>query len=232
MSNFAEIKKWLEETKEEPLEEMGGFFQKRVEGYEAHMAVWKPYYQWMAGLVPERTKKLLDIGCGTGLELDAIWALQPRICVTGIDLEQAMLDKLQEKHSDKRMELICGDYFQVPFGRERFDAAVSFETLHHFAAAKKLTVFKKLYESLKNGGCYLEADYFAESGEMEEYLFAECERRRRKGNIPAERFVHFDTPLTLEHEMELLREAGFGQVECLGQLEETNTYMLRAVKTA
>lgn len=230
MSDFAEIKKWLEETKEEPLEEMGSFFEKRVEGYEAHMAGWKKNYEWMARLVPEKAAALLDIGCGTGLELDEIFRLHPEILVTAIDLEQAMLDKLQKKHRDKELSVICGDYFQVPFGKECFDTAVSFETLHHFKPEDKLVIFKKLHDCLKVGGCYIQGDYAAESEEMEAYLFAECERRRKRSGIPEGTFVHFDTPLTLEHEMQLLRAAGFGHVECMGYLEEEHTPMIRAVK--
>ncbi len=230
MSEFAEIKKWLEDTKDEPLEEMGSFFEKRVGGYEAHMAGWKKNYEWMARLVPAEAKALLDIGCGTGLELDEIYRLHPSISVTGIDLEQAMLDLLKKKHGSKKLSVICGDYFQVPFGQECFDVAVSFETLHHFKAEEKLIVFKKLYGCLKAGGCYIQGDYAAESEEMEAYLFAERERRRKQSGIPEGVFVHFDTPLTLEHEMQLLREAGFDRVECLGCLEERNTPMIRAVK--
>lgn len=244
MSEFAEIKKWLDDTADEPLEEMGSFFAARVEGYEEHMSPWQAYYQWMAELIHQGAKTLLDIGCGTGLELDEIFRLQPQIAVTGIDLEPAMLERLREKHGHRNLRLIEGDYFQIPFESGYYDVAVSFETLHHFKPEKKLVIFRKLYESLKEGGCYLEADYVAESEEMEEYLFAECERRRAKSGIGRDVFVHFDTPLTLEHEMGLLREAGFARVEFLGYHRdkdishrdksisqgENHTPMIRAVK--
>ena len=72
MSKFEEIKKWLADTVDEPLEEMGSFFAKRVGDYEEHMAVWRDSYQWMARLIPGEARNLLDIGCGTGLELDEI----------------------------------------------------------------------------------------------------------------------------------------------------------------
>lgn len=230
MSEFEEIKKWLADTAEEPLEEMGSFFAKRVSGYEEHMAVWRDSYQWMAQLIPGEARNLLDIGCGTGLELDEIFRLRPDISVTGIDLEPAMLERLKAKHRDRDIRLIQGDYFQVPFGESCFDAVVSFETLHHFKIEDKIVLFRKLYQALRPGGCYLEADYIAESEEMEAYLFAECARRREKNGIGADVFVHFDTPLTLEHEMGLLQEAGFAGVECLGYSSDSHTPMIRAVK--
>lgn len=230
MSEFEQIKKWLADTAEEPLEEMGSFFAKRIGGYEEHMAVWRDSYQWMARLIPGEAQSLLDIGCGTGLELDEIFRLRPDMAVTGIDLEPAMLERLRAKHGDRDICLIQGDYFQVPFGESRFDAAISFETLHHFRMEDKLILFQKLYRALKPGGCYIEADYIAESEEMETYLFAECARRREKSGIPEGTFVHFDTPLTLEHEMGLLSKAGFGSVECLGYSGDSHTPMIRAMK--
>ena len=230
MSEFAEIKKWLADTADEPLEEMGSFFAARVEGYEEHMSPWREYYRWMAALIPQGAETLLDIGCGTGLELDEIFCLHPEIAVTGIDLEPSMLERLRGKHGHRNLRLIEGDYFRHPFESGYYDVAVSFETLHHFKPERKRDIFRKLHGSLKEGGCYLEADYVAESDEMEAYLFAECERRRRRSGTPEDVFVHFDTPLTLEHEMELLRQAGFARVECLGYQGENHTPMIRAMR--
>ena len=48
--------------------------------------------------------------------------------------------------------------------------------------------------------------------EEETLLRETCDRRRAKQGIPAEQFVHFDTPLTEEHEMQILRDAGFTEV--------------------
>ena len=61
--------------------------------------------------------------------------------------------------------------------------------------------------------------------------FAEAARRRARDGVPEEAFAHFDTPLTLEHEMEVLRAGGFASVEVLGFLPpDDHTPLLRAVK--
>lgn len=208
-----ELRAWLEETRDVPLEGMSDFFTARVGDYEAHMAIWAAAYARMAELVPAGCRTLLDVGCGTGLELDAIYARLPQVRVTGVDLCEAMLAQLARKHADRQPVLLCADYFEADLGECAFDAAVSFETLHHFTQEKKQTVFEKICRALRPGGVYIEADYIACCAEEEALLFAECARRRARDGIAAERFVHFDTPLTLEHETQALRAAGFARIE-------------------
>ena len=192
------------------LEEMRAFFAARVDIYDEHMRNevegCREGYARMAALLPEGIHSLLDLGCGTGLELEGIFARFPDLQVTGIDLTAEMLAKLREKFPDKRLTLIEGDYFCVDFGAESFDAAVSFQSLHHF----------------------VQCDYAAESEESEARYFQELARLKREAHLPEDAFYHYDTPLTEEHEMQLLREAGFARVEKVWK--QGNTTLLIACK--
>lgn len=229
--DYLRLKKWLEETRDEPLETMDGFFDARIGEYEEHMSPWRNHYLWMADLLPEGMETLLDLGCGTGLELEPIFARFPSLRATGIDLSEKMLEKLRQKHNLRFLDLICADYFQYELGEKRFDAVVSFETLHHFPAVKKTQLFSRIRHSLKPGGVYLECDYIAKTLEIETLVFEESRRRRLRDGIGADAFVHFDTPLTLEHEMQAMRDAGFARVELVGYLpEDDHTAMIRALK--
>ena len=82
-------------------ERMDDFFAKRVDNYEEHMLNtvegYREGYQRIAELVPDNCKDLLDLGCGTGLELTHIFERFSNLHVVGIDYTQAMLDKLREK---------------------------------------------------------------------------------------------------------------------------------------
>lgn len=229
MSDFTSIKQWLKSTEDEPLETMGGFFDRRVDSYEDHMRPWRAYYRWLGELIPAQTETLLDLGCGTGLELDEIFRLHPDIRVTGIDLAPGMLARLREKHPERKLTLTVGDYLTVPLAPCAFDVAVAFETLHHFPPETKLGLFRRIFVALRPGGMLLEGDYIAESDEMETYLFQELARRRARQHVPEGTFVHFDTPLTLAHELSLLSQAGF-TAEVLGYRGEDNTPMIRAIK--
>lgn len=212
---MCELRAWLAETAAAPLEEMSAFFAKRLDGYESHMAAWDEAYQKFASFLPDDCNEILDLGCGTGLELQSVFARFPNVRVTGIDMSADMLAALSAKYGDKALQTTCGDYFTVEFGKGSFDAAISFQSLHHFAPQKKTALFKKILDALKPGGKFLNCDYFACCDEEEALLFAECVRRRAAANIPDTEFVHFDTPLTLAHEAQLLKSAGFAKAEPL-----------------
>ena len=230
-AELIELKKWLDDTRDVPLEAMDAFFNRRVGGYEDHMSPWRRHYAWLAELLPENTAALLDIGCGTGLELDEIFRRFPDLSVTGVDLSREMLAELSRKHADRRLALLQADYFRCELGEACFDAAVAFETLHHFPAERKRGLFARIFRSLRPGGVWLECDYIAQTDEIEALLFRECARRRTRDGIAPEAYVHFDTPLTAEHELAAMREAGFTTAEVVGRLPgDVNTVMFRAVK--
>ena len=210
------------------LEKMEDFFTARVEGYDEHMLCdvggCAEGYRVMAEKTAElRPEKLLDLGCGTGLELDFILKLCPKLEVTGIDLTPAMLDRLKQKHPG--VITICGDYFEVLFG-EGYDVAVSFETLHHFTRERKEALYRKLYSALKPGGVYIECDYMCETDEQEKWFMDELERLKSEQKVDGT--FHFDTPITVAGQKKLLKAAGFDIVEEV--FREENTVMLIARK--
>ena len=214
------------------LEKMSDFFAARTHMYDEHMLTevggCKEGYEKMATLVPSGCSELLDLGCGTGLELENILSINPHIRVTGIDLTEAMLQKLREKFSDRDMTLICGDYFEVPFGENEYDCAVSFQTMHHFPKDKKLGLYKKLCESLKAEGIYIECDYMVFTQAEEDLWFSENDRLRREQGIVGDEFYHYDTPCSVDNQIDLLKRAGFTSVEQVFRIE--NTVMLVAKK--
>lgn len=204
-----DLKKWLHDTADTPLEEMSDFFTKRLDGYEEHMSVWGKSYGVFAETLSPGCRKILDLGCGTGLELDQIWQRDRDVEVTGVDMCRSMLEKLSEKHADKRLITVCQDYFQYDFGHEKWDAVISFESLHHFLPERKKELYRNIYHGLKQGGMFLLGDYIACCEEEEELLRGVYLQKRKGSAIPEHQFVHFDIPLTLEHESRILQEVGF-----------------------
>ena len=215
------------------LEKMGQFFDSRLDEYEEHqlncIESAKEFYPLTAKYLPqERGAYILDLGCGTGLELEEYFILNPEARVTGIDLAPGMLSVMKNKFKDKDLTLVKGSYFDVPFGAEFYDAAVSVESLHHFTKEEKIELYTKLNKALKPGGYFILTDYFSLSDSEEEHYRKELIRLKKEQGITDNEFYHYDTPLTLEHEKEALFGGGFSLVEVIGSWGATN--MLKAVK--
>ena len=215
------------------LERMERFFEARLAEYDRHMmeeiAGAREFYAETAAALPMHPGcRVLDLGCGTGLELEAYFRFNPAAQVTGIDLSPAMLGRLKEKFPEKPLRLICGSYFEVEFS-EGYDAAVSVESLHHFPAAQKAAFYRRLYEALSDRGYLILTDYFAASEDLEKAGFAALEEKKREEGIRDEALYHYDTPLTAEHEMRLLQEAGFADTAVVGTWGDTR--MIRAEKS-
>ncbi|MBQ7336764.1 MAG: class I SAM-dependent methyltransferase [Clostridia bacterium] len=207
---------------------MDAFFDSRLDGYDEHqltcIASAQEFYPYTAGCLPKGADvQILDLGCGTGLELEAYFALNPNATVTGIDLAPGMLKALEAKFLGRNIRLILGSYFEVPFGENAFDAAVSVESLHHFTKAEKVPLYAKLKAALKPNGYFVLTDYFALSEQEERLHRQELLRLKQEQGIADDAFYHYDTPLTVPHEIEALREAGFSSVEVLRQWGATAT---------
>lgn len=214
-------------------EQMADFFEARLDFYDEHMLNdilgAAEFYPFTAECLPKnKDATVLDLGCGTGLELEEYFKLKPTAKITGIDLSEGMLNALSEKFKDKDITLIKGSYFDVPFGENLFDAAVSVESLHHFTKEEKIPLYKKLYSALKENGYFILTDYFAPDDKYETFYQNELLRLKNEQGISDGEFYHYDTPLTVAHESEALKKAGFKSVEVLKSWE--NTYTLKAEK--
>ena len=212
------------------LERMDDFFAARVDGYDEHMRTTiegaSDFYAYTASLLPmESEARILDLGCGTGLELEEYFRLNPDADVTGIDLSEAMLKALTEKFPGRKISLIQGSYFSVPFGENVYDAAVSVESLHHFPAEQKEKLYRKLYAALNDNGCFVLTDYFAASEEQEKEYFGNLKKLKQEQGLPEDGFFHYDTPLTVDHEIRVLRLAGFSAVRILRVWGSTATLL-------
>ena len=215
------------------LEKMGQFFDARLNEYDEHQLSCiesaREFYSFTAECLPmQENAAVLDLGCGTGLELEEYFKLNPSSKITGIDLAPGMLSTLKNKFPSRDITLILGSYFDIPLGKELFDAAVSVESLHHFTKEEIASLYSKVSDSLKIGGYFILTDYFALSDEEEALHMRELRRLKKAEGINDNDFYHYDTPLTVEHEIEALKEGGFSSISVLGNWGPT--YVLKCFK--
>ena len=76
---------------------------------------------------------------------------------------------------------------------------------HHFKREEKIKLYKKIYACLKENGQFINCDRIALTEDFEENQLYELEH-----NI--ENYKHIDIPLTVEHEIEILKKAGFNDI--------------------
>ena len=89
-------------------------------------------------------------------------------------------------------------------------------------------LYGKLCKSLKKDGYFILTDYFALSEDEEYRHRSEFEKLKQEQGISDGEFYHYDTPLTVSHEIEALLAGGFSSVEVLNNWGAT--YTLKAVK--
>ena len=215
------------------LEKMSDFFEARLDGYDEHMMTAiesaDEFYPFTAKQLPTTENcHILDLGCGTGLELEEYYLLNPSARITGIDLSQGMLSALKKKFANKDITLIYGSYFDVPLGENVFDAAVSVESLHHFTKVEKVPLYTKIHRALKDGGYFVLTDYFSLSDEEEQMHRGNLIALKAEQGIADDELYHYDTPLTVKHETEALLKAGFSSALVLKNWGATHT--IKAVK--
>lgn len=100
--------------------------------------------------------------------------------------------------------------------------------MHHFTKEEKEGLYKKVFQALAADGYFILTDYFAPTEDKEIFFRQELLRLKAEQGINDNEFYHYDTPLTAEHEMQALRDAGFSHVKILAQWGATCT--IKAVK--
>ena len=82
-------------------EDMALFFDRRANDYDEHMKYWKlsKFLEVTENISSTTSKpRILDLGCGTGGEIEYILKRNPTAQITCVDLSKTMLDILQENY--------------------------------------------------------------------------------------------------------------------------------------
>lgn len=205
----------LNSMESDKLELMDQFFDSRVDNYDIiHQQTgisWgKQIRDIVSSHIPEKKVKILDLGCGTGLELDELFKKSPNSEVVCVDLSQEMLKKLVEKYNNYNIKVINGNFLDMEFGYYTYDYVISVMALHHFFEKEKLLLYKKIYNSLKKGGLFINSDYIIDDSNFELECFKKL--KQIQSEYPGKLF-HFDVPFTEYRERRVLLDSGFSQID-------------------
>lgn len=201
--------------------EMKNFFNSKIDMYDSlHLQMMETKIAITESL-KNNVKKILDLGVGTGLELIPLFERFPDVNVTGIDITENMLEELNKRNFKNKINIICGDFFEVEFG-SNYDAVISTSALHHFDKNGKIKLYKKVYNSLSNGGQFINSDRFVETEKEEKDAIKEYKENPNNK-------MHIDTPLCIDNETKLLQEVGFKEIKFI-PVKDDNYRLMIATK--
>ena len=210
----------------EIVEGMAEFFDARAAGYDDHMrevfpdATFAQFYQALSAPIEPTGAPLniLDLGCGTGLEIEALLRRAPNALITGVDLSREMLELLQERYIAHmhQITLVKDSYLTMPFGAQVYDHIISAMTVHHLLHNVKRKLYANIHAALKPGGKYIEGDSVTPA-EMESQFLAEYNQQLEGLPQTENGAYHIDVPFSIATQRTLLLEAGFKNFELVWQ---------------
>ncbi|NYB51605.1 MAG: class I SAM-dependent methyltransferase [Methanobacteriaceae archaeon] len=140
-------------------------FEEEAEVFDELIKTIIPFYEDMVNSIvlslpfhKRENFKVLDLGCGTGNISREVKEAFPHTHITCVDLAENMIRMAESKlaaYSD--IEFIISDFRDLDF-REEYDAVVSSLALHHLQREEQKSFYHRIYEFLRKGGVFYNAD--------------------------------------------------------------------------
>lgn len=205
-------------------------FSKRSGEYDAEIVRIVPHYEEMLEAAvlslpfpPESPISVVDLGTGTGMFAWRVRHRFPRCHLLCVDMTEEMLAAAKERFGPgHNIEFLHKDFYhlELPPGR---DAVVSSLALHHLITDDdKRAFYGKVFECLKDGGVFVNADAVLSSDDWVEDLYMRKWREfmalsQDNAGIEAilERYRREDSLPHLMDQLRWLSEVGFSQVDVI-----------------
>ena len=194
----------------------------KLNEYDAVIRTLIPHYQELiaaagtaVGALARTAPAVVDLGTGSGALAQAILKVRPRARLIGIDEDPGML-AMAVKRLRGRIQVIDGNFEHTVI--PRCDVISASFALHHIPTGRrKAAIYKRCFAALRPGGLLVSADCcLAASKVLQQthraawlaHLQGRYSRAKAEGYLRA--WAKEDVYFTLDREVELLREAGFG----------------------
>lgn len=102
---------------------------------------------------------ILDLGCGTGNLVEAALKHFPKSTIHALDISADILNECKSRFVGvDNVQYHQQDFNQINFPPQSFDLIISTISIHHIKDNEKSILYKKIFELLKPGGCFVFAD--------------------------------------------------------------------------
>lgn len=166
-----------------------------------------------------------DLGCSTGnflLELSGRLK-EGKYSLIGIDNSVAMIDRarLKAKTYGKEIDFICGDFLDISM--KDATAVVANYTMQFIRPMNRSSLINKIFESIKKDGIFIMSekmtspDKVLDKEMIQRYYLYKKEQGYSQNEITAKReaLENVLVPYSLEENIQMLKNAGFKDVEVL-----------------
>ena len=149
-------------------------------------------------------KTLIELGCGNGR--DSLWFAEMGLQVTGLDISQTAIKKLQSSRIPANCMFICEDFVNVEsIYQIQYDYCYSRFTLHAINEQQEQQTLLKVSETLKEQGYF-----FIEARSVRDGKYGAGKKVERNAYIFDGHYRRF---LVLEELVEKLEKLGFEIIE-------------------
>lgn len=190
--------------------------------YDKAIATLIPHYSELidaaaaaVDIIARNTPAVVDLGTGSGALAQRILKVRPKARLIGIDSDVTMLQAATTRLRGN-IQTIEENFEQIRI--PRCDVVSASFALHHIPTGRrKSALYKRCFAALRDGGMLVSADCFlAASGTMQtrhrDAWLSHLQRTytRKKAANFLKTWAKEDVYFTLDREIELLKEAGFG----------------------
>jgi len=159
---------------------------------------------------------ILDLWSWTWHAIKLILEKFEKSHITGIDFSKKMIQKCMTNiWRTDRVNIIEWDFTKVDF-QWQYDIIFSVVSIHNCTDDEKIELFKKIYKSLKDGGIFINADFFKHEVEKLDDKMKCNYKKFLESNLEWEELEAWlyhafeqDMPMKLSTQFDLLEEIGF-----------------------
>ncbi len=192
---------------------MGSLYNQRI------YAVISDLYEYIAeNLTTRETQHILEVGAGRGYVSVLLGSRNPQSRITGIDYSPMQVIKAEKYRRQKKMSNCSfqqNNAMSLPFNDSSFDTVVSVGSIKHWPDAYR--GLQEIHRVLKPGGCLMISE--TDRGASDEDLRSFVQRFPiplvpEWLNFWGLRYVIFGQSFTEEQLSQIVRQAGFTNIEC------------------
>lgn len=160
--------------------------------------------------IPPQTKRILDLGTGSGRLLALVKLSKPNAEGVALDFSEPMLERARERFADDKTVRVIKHDFSFPLPAKElgcFDAVVSSLAIHHLEHERKRRLYEEVFALLNPMGVFCNMDRVPSSTDHLHMKYNELSGTPGTED-PSNKLLDVETQL------KWLRQIGFTDVDC------------------